>query len=1279
MFKKLLKIILLLLVLVIILVVAAFFIVTSSSFLKATVLPRVASALGAPVTAQAIDFSLFSSKVKISGVTIGSGDDKLISGADISVDYQFWALMGDRIVVDSMELSNAKIVLKQSSGGVWQLPGAGKKPDKSVGGGSKGKPTGGGKVKLPKIRLSDLKIRNMGLEIVPAGDPKNPSNIKLEGLNLTVPLFEPGKPVELSLDSSFQAESGPMLKISKGKIALKANLLLNKELQPQSFSLDGKVDQLSGVINKVKIDNSVLRLTGEAETKANQLVVNRINFTETLNDKTASNISLSGSCDFKPLKIDMKVDVNPLSSQILNFAGEIFKGWNFGDAKLIYSGSTSYEAGSVSSKGKLKIVNLTVSRIDGDKLLYSSPAVNFELDHAAAVNLAAKQAEIKAFQADMAEVSGRKVLGLSLSGPMKLSWRESNISFPGVSPEVKLKVSQFKLPALNSFMPPDGMKFKAGALNVDLTAKLAGSLNRISLQGELSTAGLHFGGIAGYDVYQKLNANMVNLREVEFNPADLIVHKGTKPALRASATGKFDIKKMSGKTHLSVPELNEKVLELLPGNLRKKRMFMELGKRLAGCKSAFTADSVFDVKQKAARINAGHLILVLPRSQKLDVKLREPMSLSWRTGSKWPASPLKLNIAFDVFNLLLVNAFIPEKSPFKFKSGLFTARGDCVLADQFHDISLDLKSRTSDLGFTVSKDKYEGIGLFLNGKTSLKDFNKLNVKELDVTVSAKQKKALAFGGKFNAVFSESSYLFDLTHLMADSRILPVLPKSMQNSIKVASGNINGKMSGGYTGKNGQFSVIGNMKIANLKPQTGKGEQLPEPLHGNVDFDVRQTSMKIAVRKINLTLDYPKAKLANLRVDAAIPLPFRRDRALVNVYSDRIDLLTLQKFKGKAPEKTGESKTAPKKKTESKEPPPVDMKGLDMLVKLDLKNITYGKEITANCVSEIIIMNNTITYDPLKITLNGTPLNLKGRINLGEANGYSYRMETKFENLALPPILKTFVKEEYKFKKGKVESFSSYISGKGITIPNLNKNLSGFVKMKFRDLSLPHQARKHHFLRAIFIPLEALTKITKLLPFNKNWLDNMNKTENLADDIFDGNRNLNFHVGEVDLSAKRDGKVYLDKFDFRGDFIKSMVFTGYLELNNDLDITLKTETNVSNIVVPLVISGPLNNPKPNYERLVYQFSKNNIRNILDPSNLKKIGIGVENTIDNTGKLLNIFKKRVRKIGERNEETPSGDQIKADDDKSKEDETKQDDSGGKRVKKIEKSIKSFIDGL
>ena len=58
---------------------------------------------------------------------------------------------------------------------------------------------------------------------------------------------------------------------------------------------------------------------------------------------------------------------------------------------------------------------------------------------------------------------------------------------------------------------------------------------------------------------------------------------------------------------------------------------------------------------------------------------------------------------------------------------------------------------------------------------------------------------------------------------------------------------------------------------------------------------------------------------------------------------------------------------------------------------------------------------------------------------------------------------------------------------------------------------------------IFIPVEALAKITKLLPFNKNWLDNMNKTEDLADDIFDGTRNLNFHAGEVNIAARKDGK------------------------------------------------------------------------------------------------------------------------------------------------------------
>ena len=135
-------------------------------------------------------------------------------------------------------------------------------------------------------------------------------------------------------------------------------------------------------------------------------------------------------------------------------------------------------------------------------------------------------------------------------------------------------------------------------------------------------------------------------------------------------------------------------------------------------------------------------------------------------------------------------------------------------------------------------------------------------------------------------------------------------------------------------------------------------------------------------------------------------------------------------------------------------------------------------------------------------------------------------------------------------------------------------------------------------------------------------------------------------GKLILPQGKTAKIRLEKCDFYGNFIKSMVFAGYLKLNEKLDFKLKSTTNVSSIVVPLEIAGPLNDPKPNYEKLVLDFSQKNIRNILDPRNLKKLGVGVENTIQNTGKLLDVFKDSVKTDQERGGSGPSraGGQIK-----------------------------------
>ena len=106
------------------------------------------------------------------------------------------------------------------------------------------------------------------------------------------------------------------------------------------------------------------------------------------------------------------------------------------------------------------------------------------------------------------------------------------------------------------------------------------------------------------------------------------------------------------------------------------------------------------------------------------------------------------------------------------------------------------------------------------------------------------------------------------------------------------------------------------------------------------------------------------------------------------------------------------------------------------------------------------------------------------------------------------------------------------------------------------------------------------------------------------------KTLEFENGIADITMN-NGNVNIKKFHFIGSTysaVNNLNITGYISRNDDLNLSTKTQ--ITGIYLPIQIGGTLNNPKPNYNRLIPALLSSNIVNILQHSKSGAKNIGSE---------------------------------------------------------------------
>ncbi len=752
-------------------------------------------------------------------------------------------------------------------------------------------------------------------------------------------------------------------------------------------------------------------------------------------------------------------------------------------------------------------------------------------------------------------------------------------------------------------------RIKGGTADAALSIQLDGG-KLLRIEGDVAVAGVEAGapswsirGLNAAAAFRSVVRESARL-ELETLKAD-ISHEGAKAAT-LSAVGDFDFPSKKGGLRITELTVNESAATLIPETFASRRQTLTTIKSLSPCHLKTTAAASLDLGAKCVTAQSLNVALVRKGKTAFSIAMPEPSELRWGAPGL-DLSRLSLHVDADSLDLTAANLFIPGKSGFAMNSGEASGSLNVLIGGQQTPPAITGKIELRNVSLTSGAATYSGLGATqeIDARISTaQGFALTPLKtKLAVDVNGARSAELAVDGEFN--FGEKWGKGTLTVERITEKIFDCVSDASSKPQAIKTCEIKGQSTFSYDAK-GDFQCAGAANAIGSLLLGADGGKEPTALKGNAQFDLAKRGAGYQIRTVKLDVDGKKETLANLSVSGHVFLPSEKRKSELLVSSSGIDLMALQNTLASptaSDPTSATAKTEPetrKEKPDAREPTPIDLAGLDLLLKLDLNRVTYGRGVVASVKSQVKAKDNVVSAAPMVVTINETPVDLEWMIDLGESGGWPFALRCSTIDLRLAPILKTFLAGSKEEPKGKLKALMLDAKGKGFTQGNLTDNLSGKLGIEIEELSLPASAKNIEVINLIYVPLSTVAEISPALP-TTILPGPIPKAINLASNALKESQNLTFRTASI-RAATKNGRIQLEKCQLlgAGEAIRKISMTGWFGYDGAIDLT--TESLIGGLTIPLTIGGTIEKPKPDMKRLVPMLIKSNAENLLTPENV-----------------------------------------------------------------------------
>ncbi|MSU31702.1 MAG: hypothetical protein EXS25_03375 [Pedosphaera sp.] len=401
-----------------------YFLITSSFFIRAVLLPKVSSSIGANIASESVSFSPFSSLEIRKLVLTPMGNEMLASIDLVRVRYSLTAILGGTLDISELTLENPVIQLIGQADGSFNLP----KPGTS----SKATSARSTDFKPLALNIRNLTLRNGTLR-ASTQSTNGTQSIEVTALSLALDRLGGSTLGKLSLSAAVTTRLPDRSQLT-GRIEGAYEISLNAALKPELIK--GKLTTLftsaSGGLKELSSLGAVLDL----DATGSDLRQLGLNFLQ--DGKSFASVQLAGTYDLTKKEASISYKISDIDRRVIRLGAPTLP-FDFGKTVLSAQGRVNLvqQGEQVSSQGRIQINDLTLTSSNG-----VTPALQISLDYKGGVNLKEGSATVEKVELTGMQAEATLIAG-SLDRQMNLSWGSAKKGF-------RDSTFSLKLTALNS-------------------------------------------------------------------------------------------------------------------------------------------------------------------------------------------------------------------------------------------------------------------------------------------------------------------------------------------------------------------------------------------------------------------------------------------------------------------------------------------------------------------------------------------------------------------------------------------------------------------------------------------------------------------------------------------------------------------------------------------------------------------------------------------------------------------------------------------------------------
>lgn len=1140
--------------------------VTGGYFLCRVLLPVLSWHSSIPLAADSATLSLLSGKIAVNGLRVGGDAAPVFRCERLSAECA-WLLLPWKLDLANFELDGARISLTRGNDGDWEAAfmNAGAAGDVMA---SERKSAASKQRKalfpsyLRRARIERVAVRNLSLIYE---DAAFGTHLDLRGFSLDILNVRPGGHASLAMESGI-AFSGDGAEIADSRFGIRVNVNFRADGMPEFLRVKAGMKVGKGSWNGMDLAGKSLTWISRAAFTERHFSIPEFRLEQSHGSVVETGVDGRASGTLSPFTAEYVLSTGRMPSVLMAGLERFMSPWRPGDVSMDMDGGVSVHESLTKTHVKLKLKHRAASGVE-----HAFPSSDFELSGAVSLDRDKRKVLLKDMRLLWEEAWG-EVLNLNLSTPFAFRMDAAAEQLPSY-PELAVKVNNFNLAYINMFIDKDDFEFSSGRAGLELRTRGDSDRGLTLADGKAWGRGVGFNApgyrVGSIDLDQTMSFSFKDYRRIRADAVRVALSHEGQPLTRVAADGELDIPGENVSWSATVSEINNGCFRALPQAVSESRMFGELFRRLGGFGLTVKALCGVDFKTGIMEFKRADARLEREPGGVLHLSLGRPWGLHLAGDEEVLKQSLSFGIMLENFDPVFVGMFLPGSiMP---RRGILN--GDAGGSVGFMDGSVKCGGAFvfSDIDADLYGLKLVGAGLKPYFDVRLEEWKRLRINKFECLILASGNKE-AGGTALNGYcdFSSGAYKFNAGLSSMNHELVRLFQPDFPLRF-VLDGDIGAEAASGF----GYPALKGSLNARGIAVPG-----LEDELSAILAAELMPERGWLAVRRFDCKLGSKGEGLTDFRARGRIAVPMASGTSRLELNSTRLDLGLLETIlTAGRKESGGGGQLLVKDDSVDAEPGAVAFKGTLELV-VNLGGIVYGSGVEASLDNAVILMRDgAIKLSPSVLKVNGAPVRVSGMIDAGIADGYPFEMMLGCAGIEAGPLFRAFAPESGMDVAVELKDFNLSLKGKGFTQRNIERGLSGSLKSKVGRLEIPDSLRSVRLARLLLLPVEAAGQVMK---YREGTLE---RSLGTAHDIYDNIDTLRLDRGIVELLID-DGMVLLKNCEFSGgSFVRKLRFSGFVPLDPDLPMRVKSDIELLYLEVPLEIGGTYRDPIPDINRML----------------------------------------------------------------------------------------------